>query len=862
MDEDTSDEEEKLLKRHEDMIKAGLLADSDVSESSSDSDDLADFLKTSDEEDVDIPPKLEPVDNTPSDDPPVEQAKPTSHEKTTDEPESVIRRTSSIRASKDSDSSDNEQNGRVPKKKVRRTSAEKEIFDKNLLKSPGTSTKSNQLARSISTSSKDSTKTDLKSPSKSTDVIPEVGVDVSMFNSVKNRTTSLDFSAERVKKNDDVKPARSSTVSELSKMLIDDECISLSSETDSEISVPIGEEQAKKKFPRRKKILSEAELQEETKKARKTEKERLERLKRKNENLTQLSQSMMSQRLSQNEVEPLILDIDKDGNTIRVHDALVSEMKPHQKDGVKFMYDSCYGSLKDDVKTESGCILAHSMGLGKTLQVVSLVHVLITHEQLKTKKILIVCPKVTIINWKEEFELWLKNLQSKGLRIAYNADEKSVTERVEDVERWYNSDRPGVFLINYEAFRNLVHFNGRRGAAPLAPERVTALQEKIKRCLLDPGPDLVVCDEGHMIKNEKSSTNRAITQIRTMHRIILTGTPVQNNLTEYYTMVNFAKPGILGTLKEFNNVFNNPIKDGQHIDSTPGMIKRMKQRSLVLNKNLSAFVQRKESSELAQYLPDKHEYVLFVPLTKKQEDLYKYFLSAIEKERPKILNDYTALRKIWTHPRVLKNAHLRALNGEVLAIDQKKQDRQEESDDVLDRFEGDVGVKSNWFEKFVNGEDLDSILSSNKMILLFKILELAEERGEKVLIFSNFVAVLNVVEELMQLIHAYNQNPSQEGDKFGYKGFKSSWVKYRDYIRLDGSTKREERQRMIKAFNDESNKRLRCFLISAKAGGQGINLTGANRCIILDTSWNPSSDQQNIFRIYRLGQTKPCYAYR
>lgn len=302
------------------------------------------------------------------------------------------------------------------------------------------------------------------------------------------------------------------------------------------------------------------------------------------------------------------------------------------------------------------------------------------------------------------------------------------------------------------------------------------------------------------------------------------------------------------------------------------MIKRMKQRSLVLNNTLSAFVQRREASVLAKYLPNKYEYVIFVPQTRKQEDLYKYFLIKTQSDKGKLLNDYTALRKIWTHPRALSNARDRALAGQVKALDpsirqkrsryQEDDGNEEQSDDILDRFEGDVGVKSNWFEQFVNADDLNSILSSNKMILLFQILCMAEKRGEKVLIFSNFVAVLNIVEELMDLIHRYTLNPTEEGKKYGYHLFQSSWVKNRDFIRLDGSTKREDRQRMIKAFNDESNKRLRCFLISAKAGGQGINLTGANRCIILDTSWNPSSDQQNIFRIYRLGQKKPCYAYR
>jgi transcriptional regulator ATRX len=103
------------------------------------------------------------------------------------------------------------------------------------------------------------------------------------------------------------------------------------------------------------------------------------------------------------------------------------------------------------------------------------------------------------------------------------------------------------------------------------------------RCLLDPGPDIVICDEGHLLKNEKSALNKAVNRIKTLRRIILTGTPLQNNLKEYYEMVNFVKPNLLGTRKEFMNRFVNPISNGQHSDSTERDIRMMKQRSFVLN---------------------------------------------------------------------------------------------------------------------------------------------------------------------------------------------------------------------------------------------------------------------------------------
>merc|ERR1712156_195510 len=108
------------------------------------------------------------------------------------------------------------------------------------------------------------------------------------------------------------------------------------------------------------------------------------------------------------------------------------------------------------------------------------------------------------------------------------------------------------------------------------------MKQVFKETLLDPGPDLVICDEGHILKNTKSALNIAMNRIKTRRRIILTGTPLQNNLTEYYAMVEFVKPKLLGTFPEFRNRFVNPIKNGQHSDSTDSDVKRMKKRTFIL----------------------------------------------------------------------------------------------------------------------------------------------------------------------------------------------------------------------------------------------------------------------------------------
>lgn len=141
------------------------------------------------------------------------------------------------------------------------------------------------------------------------------------------------------------------------------------------------------------------------------------------------------------------------------------------------------------------------------------------------------------------------------------------------------------------------------------------------------------------------------------------------------------------------------------------------------------------------------------------------------------------------------------------------------------------------------------------------------------------MAVLDVVEFFMQQIHENVQFTSENDlgnnsvavirknvpynncKQLGLGNFRGPWQRNVDYFRLDGKTPKTHRHIMIQNFNDPA-RRVKCFLISAKAGGQGINLVGANRVILLDTSWNPSNDQQNIFRVFRLGQQKKCYIYR
>lgn len=144
--------------------------------------------------------------------------------------------------------------------------------------------------------------------------------------------------------------------------------------------------------------------------------------------------------------------------------------------------------------------------------------------------------------------------------------------------------------------------------------------------MIDPGPDLLVCDEGHLLKNEKTSLTNALKKIRTLRRIVLTGTPLQNSLKEYYCMLNFVKPQMLGTPLEFRNLFIKPISNGQFKDSYRTDIELMKRRSFVLHQLLDVCVQRLDFTVLAAMLPPKHEYVLHIRLTNLQINLYQVLI--------------------------------------------------------------------------------------------------------------------------------------------------------------------------------------------------------------------------------------------
>ncbi|CAG5036176.1 unnamed protein product [Parnassius apollo] len=543
--------------------------------------------------------------------------------------------------------------------------------------------------------------------------------------------------------------------------------------------------------------------------------------------------------------DEVCLEYDFEGHcpVVTIHPFFTKVMKAHQYEGVKFMWDACFESLAmiEAGHPGGGCILAHCMGLGKTLQVLALLHTVLTHPRVGMQRVLVCCPLSTVLNWVDEIHKWIgpvtNKLKSRNLKRRMQVFElsklKKTYERAYQLEDWYNGG--GIFIIGYELFRNLSTLD------PVLDGIRPTIVNKIRMALLDPGPDIIVCDEGHLLKNDSSVLAVAMSRVATKRRIVLTGTPMQNNLREYYCMVNFVKPNLLGSYSEYSNRFENPIMNGQHRDSIEEDIKLMKARTHILHKVLEGCLQRQEASVLYPYLPKKHEYTVFIPLTKCQSDLYKHYLTHYTKlGKQSILRDFHILQKIWTHPQVLHNFQMksREVNIKVEKIEDDLANEDLTATEDIKPAQTEVW----WLQYLEGGNMLDSLESSNKLLAVFRILDECLALGDKVLLFSTSLFTMDTLEYFLKRIN--------------------NWSLGREYYRLDGSVPAEVRQKWCREFNADSNQITKLFLISTRAGSLGLNMTAANRVIILDTSWNPAHDIQSIFRVYRFGQKKDCYIYR
>ncbi|KAL3852710.1 hypothetical protein ACJMK2_016328 [Sinanodonta woodiana] len=572
---------------------------------------------------------------------------------------------------------------------------------------------------------------------------------------------------------------------------------------------------------------------------------------------------------------------------------IAAHIKPHQIGGIRFLYDNMVES-KQRFETSQGfgCILAHSMGLGKTIQMIGFIDIFLRHTSSKT--VLCIVPINTLQNWMAEFNTWMPDEEFVNITGAthilprnyqiylLNDNFKTTEARCKVIEEWYKTG--GVLLIGYEMYRLLAskkaHLKKPRRTKKSPDDDIIDVDEEDKNksllvgvhfALVSPGPDLVVCDEGHRIKNSHAGISQSLKNIRTKRRVVLTGYPLQNNLMEYWCMVDFVRPNFLGTKTEFSNMFERPINNGQCPDSNPQDVKVMRYRAHVLHSLLEGFIQRRGHTVLQAALPPKQEYVFLVKMSPIQRALYKHLMESITdaslcawaNNNP--LKAFAVCCKIWNHPDILYEVTTKkkACDADENDLDidtegnvKKKKATKETkpkvsaSDGNPDRRSSEPVITYDWVKDLMKDYSEGVLENGGKMVVMLSIIKESLAVGDKILVFSQSLFTLSWIEEIL----SKQKVPRPDMDE--------NWCRNKSYFRLDGSTGSTEREKLINQFNAPENTRAWLFLLSTRAGSLGVNLVGANRVVMMDASWNPCHDCQAICRVYRFGQEKPSFIYR
>ncbi|RHZ44408.1 putative SNF2 family helicase/ATPase [Aspergillus thermomutatus] len=518
-------------------------------------------------------------------------------------------------------------------------------------------------------------------------------------------------------------------------------------------------------------------------------------------------------------------------------------VKPHQLNGIQFMWRE----LIQDEK-QQGCLLAHTMGLGKTMQVISLLNTIAAAAASNDPKIseqvpecfhrsqtLILCPSSLIDNWYEEFLMWTPEEWRIGPLRKVTASMTAVSERLRQVSDW--DEEGGILIMSYDIFRKWIHNKEtEKMRKPLRDDE----HANVRKWLLE-GPNIIVADEAHKMKNSTSGISRAAVQFRSKTRIALTGSPLANNLTDYFTMVDWIAKGYLGEFPEFKANYVEPIEEGLYVDSTHYERRKSLKKLQVLKEILEPKVNRAAITVLEGDLPPKIEFVITVPLTELQRAAYDSYVDSVVQGKVEV----PGTAKLWTWMAILGlcNNHPACFRDKLLSRANEAQRAGSSLDEMLPGDEPitQAGIPDS--EKlvveqerlFANVPDMKALNLSYRAQLLDRIISESIKAGDKVLVFSHSIPTLDYVEHVLK-------------------------VSSRSYRRLDGKTPINTRQAATKSFNTVSEEKV--YLISTRAGGLGLNIPGANRVVIFDFSFNPIWEEQAVGRAYRLGQQKPVFVYR
>ncbi|XP_013385583.1 DNA excision repair protein ERCC-6-like [Lingula anatina] len=468
--------------------------------------------------------------------------------------------------------------------------------------------------------------------------------------------------------------------------------------------------------------------------------------------------------------------IEFDGG-LKVPGQIWSKLYNYQRTGVRWLWElHCQ---------EAGGIIGDEMGLGKTIQTIAFLAAM-KESKLRSRSsryvglgpLIIVCPTTVMHQWLKEFHKWwppfrVAILHSSG---SYTSSE---AELIRETVR-----HNGVLVTSYNSM--VIH------------------QENI----LKHDWHYAILDEGHKIRNPDAQITLACKQIRTPHRIILSGSPMQNNLKELWSLFDFVFPGKLGTLPDFMAHFSVPIVQGGYSNASQIQVQTAFKCACALRDTINPYLLRRMKADVKINLPNKSEQVLFCRLTREQTEVYKEYLDSKECQmilsgRFMVFPGLITLRKICNHPD--------------LSTGGPKIFRHDMVDD------SDESLEYGYWKR------------SGKMIVVQSLLKIWKKQGQRVLLFTQSRQMLDVLETFVQ-----NQ---------GY-----------NYLRMDGGTAIGSRQPLVDYFNKDMSKFL--FLLTTRVGGLGINLVGANRVLIFDPDWNPSTDIQARERAWRIGQQRQVTVYR
>ncbi|KAJ6153008.1 hypothetical protein N7497_007327 [Penicillium chrysogenum] len=504
-------------------------------------------------------------------------------------------------------------------------------------------------------------------------------------------------------------------------------------------------------------------------------------------------------------------------------------LRQYQVEGVAFLHELFV--------YQKGGVLGDDMGLGKTIQVIAFLTAAYgkTGDERDAKRMrkmrrsddsawyprtLIACPGSLIANWKAEFACWgwwhVESYHGENKDLALDAAKSGRVEVLITTYTTYMNNKNAVNMIEW---------------------------------------DCVIADECHKIKERKSGTTQSMNEINALCRIGLTGTAIQNKYEELWTLLNWTNPGVLGPLSAWKAQISEPLKIGQSHDATLSELSRARRTAKKLVENLlPQFFIRRMKTLIADQLPKKIDRVVFCALTETQAEAYENFLDSDIVDYIKTSTEpcdcKSGKKAGWCCRQFIPDRDppnwqsyvfpainvLQKLSNHLAILIPQGTDPKEKQEKDRDYLE--LALPEQWEGLYRSRDSIVNYANPEfcgKWKVLRKLLKWWHSNGDKVLIFSHSVRLLKM---LQMLFHHTSYNVSY----------------------LDGSMSLQDRAKAVDEFNADSRQFV--FLISTKAGGVGLNITSANKVVVVDPNWNPSYDLQAQDRAYRIGQLRDVEVFR